>query len=131
MDKSCTRFPALEFYSDLTIGLLEVELPLVPVSLRYIDDSGGLEGLLPAIPPLYQLAHLAWRKLRSGFAAQPSGRPPAVSELSEEPPANPAYAPAAEHVSQSSLRLLLRAAMTPLGVVNDHIDYKALLRNLG
>ncbi len=33
-------------------------------------------------------------------------------------------------VPQSSLRLLARAAMTPLGVFNDHIDYKALLRRM-
>ncbi len=33
-------------------------------------------------------------------------------------------------VPQSSLRFLARAAMAPLGVFNDHIDYKALLRRM-
>ena len=104
----------------------------VPACCRFIDEAGKLQGPAAAIPPMYQLAKFSWRKLKDGYAAQQSGQPAAVSELAEElAHVNPADAPEAGHVTQSSLRLLLRAALTPVGVANDHLDYKALLRNLG
>ena len=95
---------------------------------RYIDEEGKLRGLLPATPPFYQLARQSWRKLKTSCTAEQPKCPAGVSELDAEPKADPAYEAQGAKGSESSLRLLTRAAMTPLGVFNDHIDYKALLR---
>ena len=56
---------------------------------------------------MYQLVHYSWRKLKAATASKQKPQP------------------------ESSLRLLLRAALTPIGVANDHLDYNALLRQLG
>ena len=103
---------------------------------RYLDEEGRLKGQLPATPPFYQLALQSWRKLKgaSTECAHPNAgaRPAGVSELDTEPEANPGLSPApGQAPPSSSLRLLVRAAMTPLGVFNDHLDYKALLRLMG
>lgn len=40
-------------------------------------------------------------------------------------------APGAEPRAESSLRLLVRVALTPLIVLNDHVDYRAVIRSPG
>ena len=51
--------------------------------------TGGSRVRGPAIPPMYQLAHLSWRKLKSAFRVRPPARPAGVSELAPEPPVDP------------------------------------------
>jgi hypothetical protein len=88
-----------------------------------IDHAGVLQPALDARPthagfPAAALAAVrklavAWRRMRRGVG------PCLPSEVVEQ----------LHGGFQSSLRLLVRAVLTPIGVLNDHIDYKLLLRD--
>lgn len=64
------------------------------------------------IPAFDHLLYHAWAKLQQAWQR--------LGPLAALPPPSP----------QSSLRFLVRAALTPIMVINDHIDYKWVLRNL-
>lgn len=65
---------------------------------------------MQALPePFINPAKYTWRKLRSAWLNQA----------------------ASDHAAQSTWRFMLRVALTPVMLINDHIDYRFLFKNPG
>ncbi|KAK9823269.1 hypothetical protein WJX72_001475 [[Myrmecia] bisecta] len=77
-------------------------------ALKFIDAKGVVSDKSEPIVGFDDMMLSGWRKLRVAWRRMAQRTTP-----------------------QSSMRFLLRAALTPVLVINDHIDYKWLLRNAG
>lgn len=84
----------------------------------YIDQCGvANKDIANQSEAFSSLAFMAWEKLRQSWRLiVPRGASTAKSPVLCTP---------------SSLRLLVRGVLTPLLVVNDHVDYKLLMRHNG